>query len=353
MALGVAPAGLGVVTAGNAAAVDGGRGMPGFCPDDNGVTVVVDFRELGGSTIVRCAPGGQATGLKALKNAGFRIAGTLRWGEGFICRIEEKPSPRSESCSDTPPASAYWSYWHAPNNGQWKYSEWGVANRTPPAGSFEGWSFSLNRGENGAPAPRVAPRRPSAPAPEPPRPPAPGSDSRPQPRPGDAQQPPAGPPRGNGGNGGGRSGDTGPGDGQEKPGNPGTAGGSSQPGAGASGEPERPGGGTAPSGSAPSASAAPGSGSSGTPSPAAGATEERTPGPRDTPTEAADWTGGDDSGKRVSADAPGTSSVGHSGGSGGVPTGTIVVAAAAAALAATASLTAWRRKRAARGDGAP
>ncbi|WP_425518040.1 hypothetical protein [Polymorphospora rubra] len=140
-------------------------GTAGYCPDANGVTVIVDFRELGGATIIRCAPGNQATGLAALKNAGIQITGTARWGEGFICRIEGRPGPQSEPCIDTPPASAYWSYWHAPNGGTWSYSQFGVLNRTPPPGSFEGWSFSKDRTSSSSPPPRVAPRRPAAPAP--------------------------------------------------------------------------------------------------------------------------------------------------------------------------------------------
>ncbi|MCS7475462.1 ABC transporter substrate-binding protein [Umezawaea endophytica] len=136
------------------------QGSPGFCPDANGVTVVVDFQELGGSTIVRCAPGDQGTGLAALKNAGIGITGTNRWGEGFVCRVEGKPAPESEKCLDTPPARAYWSYWHAPNGGSWTYSDKGVLNRKPPAGSFEGWSFSLDKTETTNPPPRVAPVRP-------------------------------------------------------------------------------------------------------------------------------------------------------------------------------------------------
>ncbi|ABP56826.1 hypothetical protein [Salinispora tropica] len=149
-------------------------GSAGYCPDASGVTVVVDFNELGGGTVVRCAPGSQATGLAALKNAGFQITGTLRWGEGFICRIGGKPSAAAEKCVDTPPASAYWSYWHAPNGGSWTYSDKGVLNRTPPAGSFEGWSFSLNREPNNAPRPGVTPSRPAPPPPaSPPAPPTP------------------------------------------------------------------------------------------------------------------------------------------------------------------------------------
>lgn len=161
LALVAGSAGFGLVTAPAAVAVDPSKGSPGFCPNANGVTVVIDFQELGGTTIVRCAPGDQATGLTALKNAGIQIAGTNRWGESFICRIEGKPGPDSEPCIDTPPASAYWSYWHSPNAGNWTYSQWGVTNRKPPPGSFEGWSFSKDKTETTNPPPRVAPTRPA------------------------------------------------------------------------------------------------------------------------------------------------------------------------------------------------
>ena len=153
--------GFGLASAPAAVAVDPSKGSPGFCPTANGVTVVVDFQELGGTTIVRCAPGDQTTGLTALKNAGIQITGTNRWGESFICRVEGKPGPSSEPCVDTPPASAYWSYWHSPNGGNWSYSQWGVTNRKPPIGSFEGWSFAKDKTESSSPPPRVAPSRPS------------------------------------------------------------------------------------------------------------------------------------------------------------------------------------------------
>ncbi|MFB6509020.1 flagellar hook-length control protein FliK [Streptomyces virginiae] len=148
-----------VATAPEATALTG-LGTAGYCPNGNGVTVVVDFQELGGSTIIRCAPGDQPTGLAALKNASFSIAGTQRWGEAFICRIEGKPTTATEACVNTPPASAYWSYWHAPNGGNWTYSTSGASARKPALGSFEGWSFSLNKTASTNPQPRVAPVRP-------------------------------------------------------------------------------------------------------------------------------------------------------------------------------------------------
>ncbi|EME58819.1 hypothetical protein [Amycolatopsis decaplanina] len=159
-------------TAPSAHAVDQSKGYPGFCKDATGVTVVVDFQQLGGTTIVRCNPQAtRGTGLDALKGAGFQIAGVQRWGESFVCRVENRPSAAEnvpitgrdkyrELCVDTPPAQAYWSYWHASNNCAWDYSQWGVKNRDFTPGGFEGWSFSLNATAQSNPVPRVSAVRP-------------------------------------------------------------------------------------------------------------------------------------------------------------------------------------------------
>ncbi|WP_405059552.1 hypothetical protein OG474_43435 [Kribbella sp. NBC_01505] len=142
------------------AAVPQRLGTAGYCPDGNGVTVVVDYQGLGQPTEIRCAQGDQATGLAALENAGFVVTGTDRWGKAFICRINGWPTAATEPCKNTPPANAYWSYWHAPNGGSWTYSQSGASARKPPLGSFEGWSFSQNAGPTTNPPPRVAPVRP-------------------------------------------------------------------------------------------------------------------------------------------------------------------------------------------------
>ncbi|WHT22598.1 prenyltransferase/squalene oxidase repeat-containing protein [Crossiella sp. CA-258035] len=137
------------------------KGSAGYCPDGNGVTVVVDFQELGGDTQIRCAPGEQESGLAALENAGFIVEGTQRWGKAFVCRIEGKPGSDTEPCVNTPPANAYWGYWHASNGGQWTYSQFGATGRKPPLGSFEGWSFSKDKTSTTNPPPRLAPVRPA------------------------------------------------------------------------------------------------------------------------------------------------------------------------------------------------
>jgi hypothetical protein len=153
-----------------AAESEAAAGKPGYCSDESGVTVVVDFRELGGDVVVRCAtgPGGQGyTGLEALTDAGFTVAGTLRWGMQFVCRIQGRPAAREdlaipgddsyhEDCGDTPPDTAYWSYWYASNGGDWKYSTASAATRSTLKGGFEGCSFHL--GTSSATPPPIAPK---------------------------------------------------------------------------------------------------------------------------------------------------------------------------------------------------
>lgn len=307
LALLFASVGGGITVAGPAAAVDTSRGRAGFCLDAGGVTVVVDFQELGGQTIVRCAVGAQATGLAALKAAGIEVTGTNRWGESFVCRLEGKPGPDREPCVDTPPTSAYWSYWHAPDGGSWTYSQQGATYRTPPAGSFEGWSFSLDHDEDSAPAPRVAPQRPAAT-----QPPG-GSDSGgTDPGGGSGSGGSHGGSSAGGGAVGGSSGGGVSGSGGPHPGTPTKAGGTKRP------EGRR--GGEEKSATASPAASAPAPGGS--------------PSPVVTPTEAADWTGGED---RPAAGAK----------TSGVPTGTVVGAAAAVALLVAGGVAAWRRRRSA------
>lgn len=154
-------------------------GHDGYCTTDTGVTVVIDFQDLGGGVVIRCAssiPSG-GTGVDALKAAGISYEGVRRWGDAFICRLYAKPSASQdldvsskpgyrEQCIDTPPASAYWGYWHASNGGSWQYSSYGVKNRRATPGGFEGWSFSLNSSSSSSsPPPRVSPSRPAAPRP--------------------------------------------------------------------------------------------------------------------------------------------------------------------------------------------
>ncbi|MBK6856704.1 MAG: hypothetical protein IPG97_09210 [Microthrixaceae bacterium] len=123
------------------------------CSTPDGVTVVIDFQDLGGGVNVRCAPGAVGSGLDALDRAGISYQTALR-SPGFVCRIAGLPA--DDPCHVASPASAYWSYWIAGRGGTWCYSNLGAGSRTPPPGSIEGWSFSLHRSGRSTPPPRFA-----------------------------------------------------------------------------------------------------------------------------------------------------------------------------------------------------
>ena len=146
---------------------DAGAWSDGSCPTSSGVTVVIDFHELGGGVHVRCATGAVTSGFEALRQAGIDYQSAVRF-PGFLCKIAGKPA--NDPCVNTSPVSAYWSYWLAPRGGQWCYSNFGAGNRTPPQGTVEGWSFSMDTTGATAPPPRtnVPERVPGAPSALPP-----------------------------------------------------------------------------------------------------------------------------------------------------------------------------------------
>ncbi|MET9227322.1 hypothetical protein [Lentzea sp. NPDC003310] len=155
--------------------------VPAHAAGCDGVTVVVDYRGLGGGVQQGCAPGSPASGVAALTAAGFGYTYASRQA-GFVCRINGRPGTDADKCVNASPATAYWSYWHAPAGGAWSYSNQGAATYVPARGTVEGWAFGA--GEQPGTAPPAAP----APAPPPPAqqpPPAPPVGQPP------AQQPPA------------------------------------------------------------------------------------------------------------------------------------------------------------------
>ncbi len=159
--------------------------VPAQAAGCDGVTVVVDFRGLGGGVQQGCAPGSPASGVAALTAAGFGYTYASRQ-PGFVCRINSKPGADADKCVNASPAAAYWSYWHGSPGGSWSYSNQGAATYVPARGSVEGWAFG------GGEQPGIAP--PAAPAPQPPapKPPQPQVPAPTQPNPPAGQpQPPA------------------------------------------------------------------------------------------------------------------------------------------------------------------
>jgi hypothetical protein len=103
--------------------------------DKAGVTVVVDFTKFHHGVKVGCDVKRPATGLVALRKAGFTYTFVPRQ-PGFICTIDKEP----KKCNGAP-ATAYWSYWHAKPHGKWKYSTLGAGSYHPKSGWVEGWAF--------------------------------------------------------------------------------------------------------------------------------------------------------------------------------------------------------------------
>jgi hypothetical protein len=140
--------------------------VSGACTSSKGVTVVVNFASLGGGTVVFCDASATSStfGLAALQSTGLPLQGANPYGLAFICQISGLPKPDS-ICERTPPADAYWSYWHASNGSSWTYSTQGVSTHKVTVGGFEGWRFyNADTDGKSAVAPTSgSPTRPPAP----------------------------------------------------------------------------------------------------------------------------------------------------------------------------------------------
>ncbi len=116
----------------------------GACIDGEGVTVVVDFTDLGGSIEAGCATGDPTTGRIALENAGFAATDST---PGMICAVGGQPDP----CPATFEGS-YWAYWTSTAGGEWSSYQVGADGSDPVPGDIEGWRYN-----DGSAAPGIAP----------------------------------------------------------------------------------------------------------------------------------------------------------------------------------------------------
>ncbi|MEU3207211.1 hypothetical protein ABZ702_25725 [Streptomyces cyaneofuscatus] len=121
----------------------------GRCTTSSGVVLAVDFSHWGGPVYRSCGTT-PTTGYELLNQGGWQTTGTGHDGPAFICRIgysghqggKQYPTPQQEDCVLTPPASAYWSYWHAnPGENTWEYSQLGAMSYKPRPGSVDLWIF--------------------------------------------------------------------------------------------------------------------------------------------------------------------------------------------------------------------
>ncbi|MCW5249847.1 hypothetical protein [Streptomyces sp. SHP 1-2] len=142
--------GLAAATVGGGQAPAGATPQPmGRCTTTSGVVLAVDFSDWGGPLFRSCGTT-PTTGYELLNQGGWRTTGTGHDGPAFICRIgysgyrdgRQFPTPAEDDCVLTPPASAYWSYWHAdPGRNDWEYSRLGAMLYRPRPGSVDLWMF--------------------------------------------------------------------------------------------------------------------------------------------------------------------------------------------------------------------
>lgn len=126
------------------------------CASSGGVSVVVDYRELGGGTVTACAPdGGGKSAAAIFDSVGVSLTYATRQ-PGFVCRVNGVPA--SDPCVNASPSNAYWGLWWADGSqASWTYSSSGVGSLTVPAGGSVGWSWQQDRAAGAAVPPGVAP----------------------------------------------------------------------------------------------------------------------------------------------------------------------------------------------------
>ncbi|MER7763946.1 hypothetical protein [Streptomyces sp. NPDC097619] len=137
----------------------------GRCTTTSGAVLAVDFGHWGGPVYRSCGTT-PTTGYALLNQGGWRTTGTGHDGPAFICRISYSghkggtayPTPAQDDCVLTPPASAYWSYWHAgPGRNTWTYSQLGAMLHEPKPGSVELWTFGATNVEGTEGRPTISP----------------------------------------------------------------------------------------------------------------------------------------------------------------------------------------------------
>ncbi|MCP3758023.1 hypothetical protein [Streptomyces sp. TBY4] len=137
----------------------------GQCTTSAGVVLAVDFSHWGGPVYRSCGTT-PTTGYELLNQGGWATTGTGHDGPAFICRIgysghrggKQYPTPQQDDCVLTPPASAYWSYWHAdPGQNTWQYSQLGAMLYKPKPGSVDLWIFGGTNIEGTQGKPTVTP----------------------------------------------------------------------------------------------------------------------------------------------------------------------------------------------------
>lgn len=121
------------------------------CGGASGVTVVVDFGELGRGVTAGCDPDTEGQRARAiLVDAGYPLTMATK-SPGFVCRVSGLPS--DDPCVEAAPPDRYWSIWWADGQGgSWVYSSRGVDTLRVPDGGYVAMAWHQGDGKAQPPA---------------------------------------------------------------------------------------------------------------------------------------------------------------------------------------------------------
>jgi hypothetical protein len=115
------------------------------------VNFYVDFGSLDNSTKVeKCIKAsGPTNALELVKQAGFEVEGTQKYGDAVVCRVNNLPSKSVESCDVMPPENAFWAVIVKKNQlvpflNDWGWAQKGINETIVLPGDSLGLVFSTN-----------------------------------------------------------------------------------------------------------------------------------------------------------------------------------------------------------------
>lgn len=78
--------------------------------DNSCINLYIDYGQLdSGTKLTKCIDASTKTiALDVLKKANLEIEGTKKYGLGVVCRVNNLPDEKAESCEIMPPEKAYW-----------------------------------------------------------------------------------------------------------------------------------------------------------------------------------------------------------------------------------------------------
>lgn len=138
----------------------GAAGAAAACRGASGVTVVVDFAELGGGVTAGCAPnGGGRSAVEVFRDAGYSLEYSTQPGmNGYVCKVQGKPADGDCAANDT-----FWSLWWSDGrSGRWVFASRGVGVLEVPDGGYLAWAWHEGAGRAQPPAARPEPRQTQA-----------------------------------------------------------------------------------------------------------------------------------------------------------------------------------------------